>query len=75
MARMFRLHSHRTDAELLEEAREANVRTNALAGFAVVLAVLVISLFLVKRLHDISHVEDCLLSGRVNCDLLVIPRR
>lgn len=74
MARTFRLNSPKTDAEMLEEARESDTRSNALAGLAVVLAVIVVSLFLVKQLGRTAHIEDCLLSGRTNCDMLVTSR-
>jgi hypothetical protein len=54
-----------------EEEKEANRQTASLAGVAVTLLLLVIGLFLVHTLAAESKVEDCLLSGRRNCDLLV----
>jgi len=54
-----------------EAARDANRQTVSLAGLAVTLAVLVVCLFLFKQLSRASAVDDCLLAGRNNCDLLL----
>ena len=56
-----------TDAE--QEA--ANRQTASLGGVAVTLLLLVVGLFLVHELHAKAVIEDCLMSGRLNCDLLV----
>jgi len=53
------------------EAADADRQTASLAGVAITLLLLVIGLFLVRTLHAESTVEDCLMSGRLNCDLLV----
>lgn len=50
---------------------ESDRQTNSLAGLAVVLAVLVLCLFVFKSLQLSSRVEDCLMQGRTNCDLMV----
>jgi hypothetical protein len=55
-----------------QEAEEtANRQTESLAGVAITLLLLVIGLFLVRELHAKSAIEDCLLSGRSNCEWLV----
>jgi hypothetical protein len=55
-----------------EEAQEeANRQTASLAGVAITLLLLVLGVFLVHELHGKAQVEDCLLAGRSNCDLLV----
>jgi len=56
------------DAEAREEA---NRQTASLAGIAITLLLLIIGLFLIRELHAKSAIEDCLMSGRTNCDLLV----
>lgn len=57
---------------LLEADEEAaNRQTASLAGVAITLLLLVIGLFLVRELHAKVAVEDCLMSGRSNCDWLV----
>ncbi len=55
----------------LDEEEAVNRQTASLAGLAVVLLLVVSSLFLIHRLHAASRVEDCLLAGRINCDALV----
>ncbi len=45
--------------------------TSSLAGLALALFLVVIGLFLIHHLRDKARVEDCLLSGRINCDQLV----
>jgi len=67
MAPLYRLIFRRSAAEY----DDSNRQTSALGGLALVLALVVIGLFLVKRLHAVSAVEDCLLAGRANCDVLV----
>jgi hypothetical protein len=54
-----------------EDHAESDTQTASLAGLAVVLAVLVICLFLFKNLAQTSRVEDCMMQGRTNCDLLI----
>lgn len=55
------------------EQEEANRVTASLAGLAMALFLVVAGLFLVQHLRDKAMIEDCLLSGRINCDQLV-PR-
>jgi hypothetical protein len=59
---------------LSEEAEqmEANRLTSSLAGLALALFLVVVGLFLVQQLRDKGRVEDCLLSGRSNCDQLLV---
>ena len=55
-----------------EEAQEeANRQTASLAGVAITLLLLVLGVFLVHALHSEAQIEDCLLSGRSNCDVLL----
>lgn len=55
------------------EHEEANRVTASLAGLAMALFLVVAGLFLVQHLRDKARIEDCLLSGRLNCDQLVVP--
>ena len=41
---------------------------------AITLLLLVVGLFLVRELHAKALIEDCLMSGRINCDSLVTRR-
>ena len=56
------------------EKAEADRLTTSLAGLALALFLVVVGLFLVHQLRDKAQVEDCLLSGRTNCDQLVSQR-
>jgi hypothetical protein len=57
---------------LIDEDEEAdNRQTASLAGVAITLLLLVVGLFLVHELHAKAVIEDCLMAGRVQCDLLV----
>jgi hypothetical protein len=49
----------------------AERQTASLAAVVVILVLLIGGLFLVQRLRTATRVEDCLLSGRSNCDMLV----
>ena len=51
-----------------DEAGEENRLTASLAGLAVALLLVVAGLFLIQHLRDKAQVEDCLMSGRFNCD-------
>ena len=59
--------SLRAETEQLEENR----LTASLAGLALALFLVVAGLFLLQHLRDKGRVEDCLLSGRFNCDQLL----
>jgi hypothetical protein len=53
----------------------ANRQTASLAGLAVALFLVVVSLYLVRALQAKTAVEDCLLSGRRNCDAVIVAAR
>ncbi len=65
------MQQERSWIERSDETADADRQTASLAGVAITLLLLVIGLFLVRALHTESAVEDCLLAGRLNCDLLV----
>ena len=53
------------------EKAEANRVSASLAGLAAALLFVVLGLTVIHHLHDEARVEDCLMSGRNNCDQLV----
>ena len=55
----------------IEDLEAADRQTASLAGVAVILLLLVVGLFLVRELHAKSMIEDCLMSGRTNCDAVI----
>ena len=54
-----------------EEQEQADRQTASLAGVAVTLLLLLLGLLLVHVLYAKSTLEDCLMAGRMHCDLLV----
>ncbi len=54
-----------------DETAEENRLTASLAGLAVALMLVVAGLFLIQQLRDKARIEDCLMSGRFNCDAVV----
>lgn len=58
-----------------DEQAEANRVTMSLAGLAFALFLVVVGLFLVQHLSIKAKLEDCLLSGRRNCDAMVAAAR
>jgi hypothetical protein len=54
-----------------DEEEAADRQTASLAGVAVTLVLLIIGLFLVHELQAKTAIEDCFMSGRSNCDLVV----
>jgi hypothetical protein len=54
-----------------DETAEENRLTASLAGLAVALMLVVAGLFLIQHLRDKARIEDCLMSGRFNCDSVV----
>ncbi len=71
MAKIYRLVFSDEDPETAEDLKAADRQTASLAGMAITLLVVVVSLFLLKELHNKAMVEDCLLAGRNNCDAVV----
>ena len=60
--------------EFDEQEAEANRVTQSLAAMAFALVLVVAGLFLVQHLASKARLEDCLLSGRSNCDLILAGR-
>jgi hypothetical protein len=59
-----------------DDEREADDRrTAALMGLAVVLALAVAGIVLLRDLGEKSRLEDCLMSGRTNCAPIEVPPR
>jgi hypothetical protein len=71
MAKVYRLFFSGDDGETVEDRNAANRQTTSLAGLAVTLLVVVVSLFLLRELHIKAAIEDCLMAGRSNCDAVV----
>jgi hypothetical protein len=50
----------------IPESRESN--TPAIAGLAIAIVLLVVGLWLAHELRAASKMQDCLMSGRTNCN-------
>jgi hypothetical protein len=68
MAKIYRLVFTDDDRE------DADRQTLSLAGLALTLLILVVCVFLMKQLHQKSTIEDCLLAGHRNCDVMLQQR-
>jgi hypothetical protein len=67
MARVARLfYSHDDDHE------GADRQTGSLAGLAVALLLVVMTLFVMRQLQTKAALEDCLFAGRRNCDAAIV---
>ena len=67
---MFR-HRRWLDEEAAE-LKAADRQTASLAAIVVILLLLVCGLYLVQQLRTAAAVQDCLMSGRRNCDAMVV---
>lgn len=45
-------------------------RRGAIAGLAIAVVLLVVGLWLARELTTASKMQDCLMSGRTNCDVI-----
>ncbi len=72
MARITRFGLERHD-EAREQA-EAHRQTASLAALAILLALVVASLFLMRKLSAEAALEDCLMAGRHNCEMILAHR-
>lgn len=61
----------RSTIEGEDDQAEANRVTSSLAAMAFALCLVVVGLFLIQQLAHKARLEDCLLSGRSNCDAMV----
>lgn len=50
-------------------------RRRSLIGLAVVVALFVVALLLVRELYQSEKLQDCLMSGRTNCAPIEAPAR
>ena len=65
------MHQNHRLLDEVEDLEAADRQTASFAGVAITLLLLVVGLFLVRELHAKSMVEDCLMSGRTNCDVVL----
>lgn len=52
-----------------DEQKAANRQTESLAGLALTIAILVVSLFVLRQLQHSTKLEDCIMAGRLSCGM------
>ena len=57
-------------AQATEDREPAQTRTPAVAGLVVAVILLVLGWWLVRELTAASKMQDCLMSGRTNCNVI-----
>ena len=58
-----------------DEQKAANRQTESLAGLALTIAILVLSLFVLRQLQHSTQLEDCIMAGRLSCGMPVVATR
>ena len=53
-----------------EDPESQGNRTPAMAGLAIAVVLLVVGLWLARELTAASKMQDCLMSGRTNCNVI-----
>ena len=54
----------------LRDSESDGSRTPAMAGLAIAVVLLVVGLWLARELTAASKMQDCLMSGRTNCNVI-----
>jgi hypothetical protein len=65
------VYTHHQWLDDTAEIEAANRQTNGLVGIVVILLLLVGGLFLVQQLRHASLIQDCIMAGRSNCEVIV----
>lgn len=65
------MYTHRPLLDKSARDQVAARQTAGLVGIVITLLLLVIGLFLVQQLRATSAIEDCLMAGRHDCDVIV----
>ena len=58
------------DRSKSDNPRPRESRTPAMAGLAIAVVLLVVGLWLARELRAASKMQDCLMSGRTNCNVI-----
>jgi hypothetical protein len=66
------VYTHHHWQEDAEDDQAAERQTASLAAVVVILLLLATGLFLVQQLRAATKLEDCLLSGRRDCDTFIV---
>ena len=64
------LQNVRPEKDRSEETESQGNHTAAMAGLAIAVVLLVVGLWLARELTAASKMQDCLMSGRTNCNVI-----
>jgi hypothetical protein len=59
----------------MTDPEQGGNRRMAIAGLAIAVALLAVGVWLARELTAGSKMQDCLMSGRTNCNVLEVPSR
>jgi hypothetical protein len=59
----------------MSEPEQPENRRPAMVGLAIAVVLLVVGLWLAHELTSASKMQDCLMSGRTNCNVIDAPTR
>ena len=65
-----KLQNARPEKDRSEETESQGNHTAAMAGLAIAVVLLVVGLWLARELTAASKMQDCLMSGRTNCNVI-----
>jgi len=65
-----KLQKARPEKDRSEETESQGNHTAAMAGLAIAVVLLVVGLWLARELTAASKMQDCLMSGRTNCNVI-----
>ena len=54
----------------MAETEQGNNRRAAIAGLAIAIVLLVVGIWLARELTAASKLQDCVMSGRTNCNVI-----
>jgi hypothetical protein len=57
----------------MDDPEQGGNRRTALAGLAIAVVLLVVGVWLAHELRAASKLQDCLMSGRTNCNTIETP--
>jgi hypothetical protein len=56
----------------MSDPEQSRSRRGAIAGLAIAVVLLVVGLWLARELSASSKMQDCLMSGRTNCNVIPV---
>lgn len=60
--------------ETMAEPQQGDSRRGAIIGLVIAVVLLVIGIWLARELTAASKLQDCVMSGRTNCNVIELPQ-